>query len=493
MTESLDVPRINPWREITIVSVMVMEVSWGVLWLQLVSPPLRAVASLRIFLAMLITLVMSYIITRIASNLNLKQGVYRGWIVSWVIIASLGNLRVMLAGMENTQFSYFLTQPVEEVSEAGRLIPPEIWILAATLVLIWRGTSLGQSYGGRETVFTSLLWGVGLFTGYGVFSAIYHLPVPLWLVFTFVASALFAMVSARVSSLLKMRGGTYSPFDMRWMVSMIGVALVVSGIAALFAGVMSRHVERFNEGIRLAIYVLVSLIALPIAYLLKLGEPAIQVVESMMPTPTPMPQVPAYEQGLDDGPVLDTIEVVSSTGGTFMELLFPMLVAVVIIGLLFLIFRLSGAWKTKLDKQSQDERQSLLDGNSLWDMLIGALRSRILGAAERMSGVTKLRRRDRLQAAARIRRIYAELMDLCEDLGQPRPAAITPLEFLPVTEQVFPLQKNDLAEITKSYLRVRYGELPETLQEVEIIEAAWKRVNEQGLTIKKQVQEKSKR
>jgi hypothetical protein len=38
----------------------------------------------------------------------------------------------------------------------------------------------------------------------------------------------------------------------------------------------------------------------------------------------------------------------------------------------------------------------------------------------------------------------------------------------------------DLAAITYAYLRVRYGELSETLQEVEAVEAAWKRIAAEG-------------
>jgi hypothetical protein len=276
------------------------------------------------------------------------------------------------------------------------------------------------------------------------------------------------------------------------MLSMIGAALAVTGMAAMLAGLLSQQVERFNEVLKLAIYDLLSLMVLPIAYLLKLSEPAVQAVENLMPTPTPMPQIPAYEQGLDEGPILQSVEEVSQSGQWLVDLIAPVLIAVIIVGLLFLVLRLSGILKTKHDKDSQDERQSLLEDQSLWAIFLGALRNRILGTANRVSEVTRLRRRERLQAAARIRRIYAELMDLCEDLGQPRPSAITPLEFLPVTEQVFPLYKNDLGEITKSYLRVRYGELPETHQEVEMIEAAWKRVYDQGLAIKKQTQIKTK-
>jgi hypothetical protein len=90
----------------------------------------------------------------------------------------------------------------------------------------------------------------------------------------------------------------------------------------------------------------------------------------------------------------------------------------------------------------------------------------------------RLRPARRELAAARVRRIYQELLDLCEARHLPRPLAHTPLEFLPEMAQLFPGSYDDLAVITHAYMRVRYGEYPESLGEVEIIEAAWQRISE---------------
>jgi hypothetical protein len=71
-------------------------------------------------------------------------------------------------------------------------------------------------------------------------------------------------------------------------------------------------------------------------------------------------------------------------------------------------------------------------------------------------------------------------MQLSEVLGRPRPAALTPLEFLPVLGDLFPGLEGDLALITSAYVWVRYGELPETQAEMDEVEAAWKRVQAEG-------------
>jgi hypothetical protein len=79
----------------------------------------------------------------------------------------------------------------------------------------------------------------------------------------------------------------------------------------------------------------------------------------------------------------------------------------------------------------------------------------------------------RLLAAAQVRRIYAQLMDLCGKLGYARPAALTPLEFLPTLKQVFPEGEAQANLITRAYMKVRYGELPETDAEVKEVKRAW--------------------
>ena len=76
-------------------------------------------------------------------------------------------------------------------------------------------------------------------------------------------------------------------------------------------------------------------------------------------------------------------------------------------------------------------------------------------------------------AAARIRWVYAQLMILCSRLGKPRPAAATPLEFLPTLQALFPEQDTTLQAITQAYLKVRYGELPETYEEVQAVLMGW--------------------
>ena len=54
------------------------------------------------------------------------------------------------------------------------------------------------------------------------------------------------------------------------------------------------------------------------------------------------------------------------------------------------------------------------------------------------------------------------------------------MEFLPEMEELFPALSGELAEITGAYQKVRYGELPETSQDVEMVVMAWEKVKAAG-------------
>ncbi len=76
-------------------------------------------------------------------------------------------------------------------------------------------------------------------------------------------------------------------------------------------------------------------------------------------------------------------------------------------------------------------------------------------------------------AAARIRDVYRRLMRLCERLKTPRPPAITPLEFLPQMEDLFPECADELQQITHAYLKSAMGNFPKAVKKLLLFTEAW--------------------
>jgi hypothetical protein len=82
------------------------------------------------------------------------------------------------------------------------------------------------------------------------------------------------------------------------------------------------------------------------------------------------------------------------------------------------------------------------------------------------------------RAAASVRRIYRLMCRAAASAGYPRLATETPYEYLATLGRVWPEQAAESRLITEAYIRVRYGEIPETEQELEAIRDAWQRLEE---------------
>ncbi len=82
------------------------------------------------------------------------------------------------------------------------------------------------------------------------------------------------------------------------------------------------------------------------------------------------------------------------------------------------------------------------------------------------------------RAAVSIIKIYQQMTYLSREVGYPRADSETPYEYLKTLVKLWPNHKADVQLITRAYVRVRYGEFPETKQEFEAIKQAWERVRE---------------
>jgi len=80
------------------------------------------------------------------------------------------------------------------------------------------------------------------------------------------------------------------------------------------------------------------------------------------------------------------------------------------------------------------------------------------------------------RAALSIRRIYQQMCRAAEGAGYPRPEFQTPYEYLPALAEVWPGNTADSRLITNAFVKVRYGEVPESREELEAIRSAWRQL-----------------
>lgn len=366
----------------------------------------------------------------------------------------------------------------EVLNRLLRIDPGAMLVVFAVFWLWWRGLTLA-----RETVRPWQAWrrfqtGMLLYLAYLLVAFRFpQTPVSLPLMGLFIFSGLAAVICARIAHVQVKKQVARNPFDRRWVLSVsagLGAAVLAGlSLASLATGQLRLLLESLRNVIQYAIFVLVYILSLPgmlVAYLIYRWEDVIRrmleglklQVQLATPVPNHWEQIYIPPEAVE--------RQYSPLPGTVLSALFWL----VMFGLLLLVVLRQRQRHRSRQWGGQDTSESVLQPGELRRMLGRLIQGAWEGYGEH------LRARQRRLAAKRIRRIYAELLDLVGELNLPRPAASTPLEFLPAMQGLLPACAVELQQITQAYIRVRYGEFPETREELEIVEAAWQRVAAEG-------------
>lgn len=77
------------------------------------------------------------------------------------------------------------------------------------------------------------------------------------------------------------------------------------------------------------------------------------------------------------------------------------------------------------------------------------------------------------RTAKTIRKVYERMTQLADSEGFPRSEAETPYEYINTLSHLWPDRQAEIQLITTAYVNIRYGELPESVEEFEAIVQAW--------------------
>lgn len=473
---SLAKPQI--WQELAAFTFVVMETSWVAAWLRAQSMSLYAVPLSR-FLALLVFFCFStYLLTRAARSLRLQTSAQCVLLVSVLSlhIALAWNFLVIQGGTEN--FDGFYQQSLTNLLDIGILVPARFWGLLAVLALWWRGISLAGERIGPLFVSTHFRTGILMFALYGIFGIVFQLAQdtpPLPLLFIFLLAALLSLGAARVSFLHVLRGGGRSPFDWRWLAALSGAALSVVGTATGFAALVSGQADILYNFLAQLFLLAGILVAAPILLPLWWLNPQLQASQSAQPVVTP-PSTPFA--GEEESVSQAAQQIFNQPSFILPPELHPWLMALGLVVVAVLLVWSVRATARYINRR-EDDLETLLEQEDLARKLRQSLKNQVQDAANLLTR-TPLSAKQRTLAAARIRKLYIELLSLCLDLNIPREQAQTPLEFLITLQEHFPELRAESAVMTHAYQRVRYGELPETAEEVAAVEGAWERLRVAG-------------
>jgi hypothetical protein len=411
----------------------------------------------------------AYLLSQWLEGLRLLRGVLIGALAILLVISLVAGSRILLNA-----------PAMSVVSGLVNLDPGAILVLFPVIWLWWRGISLARetiqpaiAFRRFELGLLLLLAQVLIVTLMPASSSARPVGIGIFVFYLFVG--LLAMVFARVSFVGMRQRLRENPFDRHWAAVTLGVLAAAVGLSAVLGSLLTGQykllLDWLAESFKLLVAVVIFVAALPALLLAKLLEPfgpAIQQFLSRRPTPVP---------GMYPGPggLLPRLTSSSSPISLAVQMIIFWTVFLVVVALILRYMRR----RSGLSRQNLRDSESLLrrgEASSLLRKSIQELLSELAG---------RLRPDQRALAAARIRRIYTQLMDLCLELNTPRPLAQTPLEFLPVMGEIFPAFKGDLELVTRAYNAVRYGELPETQNEIGAIEEAWKQIEAEGQRLKR--------
>ncbi len=484
--DTLKVTRFKAWRELTLFAAIVMELSWAVLWYRAFIYSEEPLSYARVFVVFGVIMIFSYFITRLMNGFDLRLITRRLIFMGVILISQLFGLKTLIYTRETMGPGELLSREITNFQDMTGLIPAEFMLMLIILFVCWRGMKLVGRHIAPENVISGFRTGIFLFVGYGIFFT-YVDSAPIYTLYIFLFFSLFAMSISRISILGVLRGGHNIPFSQQWLLGIILILLIIIGVSALGVNLLKDQGFNFIFDIFFWIINFIVLLITPVVWLITwlIGlvwewlniEMMFQLFVDMMHRLQSI-----IEEVL--GTMNKWFERMENSDLRHFFLSLGPLRPYILWGtiILFMVLLLFALKRHYLNDQEEDEQeyQSLIDQEDMFDLLRSAFRRGLDKLVEGLDQIARLRSARQLLGAARIRRIYAQLMDMTDKLDHPRPPSLTPLEFMPTLKDIFPNMSEELVMITNAYLRVRYGELPETKGEVEIVEQAWKRVKTLG-------------
>lgn len=478
--------RFNPWREIAMFSAIMMELSFSVLWYRVLLSFWERITYVRAFAVFGGILFVSFILTRLMNHITLKTKIQRIVLFTLLVVSLLAGLNTLLYPSEGLGLGGIIVRLFNSFNNTNSYVPVEFVLMLIIIFVIWRGVSLARKRIDPGRFLSSFRIGIVFFFIYGISFGLTE-NTSLSILYLFLFFSLLGLSVARISALGRLRGGHSIYFDRRWLIGIALAVMVILSITIIAANLVSGQELGIEINLFGWILFVLTLLISPFVwvslYLISVIDRWIhfeRIFRSLSDLFGRLQSV--FEDFLS---ILDSLKgaLDFSFVMNFFEALKairPIILWIVILLVVFLFLRSLVRYFLNESTGMGEEYQSISDQEDLLGLLRAALRKRIRRMTSGLEQVFNLDSARKFLMAARIRRVYARLLDLSAKLGHPRPLSATPLEFLPSLEKIVPNSERELDVITQAYLRIRYGELPETHQEVEIVETAWNHVRSHG-------------
>ncbi len=468
--QSSSLPEFNWRRELLLLSMAGMEVSWLAGWTVIL---LGARQTAGLATAWLSTFVIYIIAVTTARMLIRRRSRRSDWIIGGlVLISTLVFINLNLYPDISLFSPRWLGVLAHHVAAGLQAWPRELTALFIGFFIWFRGLRLPRRHVGIRTMTQHVQLGLAIIVALALFAT--EFPVRVGgVVAVYFASSLLALALTRIEETAHTEGGAASPFGRKWLMTLAGALVAVGVIALLGRSLLTVETARMLlRPLALAAAAILSAFALLLGLLAQyLVFPfIIRLIGDRLPAE--LLEIQPLQQFQQE-----------EVEGTARVLISPeFLNALRIVGLfllslvaLLIVIRSFRRWR-RLQDTAGGTRETVRSAGSLADDMMGYLRDQW----RRLRKMADLRRLLQLRGSGSIRAIYANLLTLMAAADHPRPASKTPYEFEPTIEEVLPARRAEISAITDAYVRVRYGEQDVSDAELRTLRDAWRRIQIDG-------------
>lgn len=376
---------------------------------------------------------------------------------------------------------------VKAFSFFGSQIPITFFIAPLVLLFWQRAFSLGRFYINMTAVSTQMRIGILAFFVFGALSSRttsdqFVVVLPLFFTTSLLSTALSRSVNLKVED-----DTQRARFGLTWFGFLTLVVVVIVTIGFLFAmllsgvdrekaswvitGLLTLMLVMAMARVVINMSMFVGCVALALALTIPFAYLASQILiseseEDNIGTIEGGPVVDEPAQGTGENIVADVFDFVGTGIGIGVVLL------CVVIPLFFwlMMFFLRDA------ELFTDEDSELLDRREIMADIRKGLGKRLRRIGEALNLMRQFGGGRDLLAALSVRWTYSRMASLAEKRGFPRRKAETPNEYRRSLGRAFPGGETEIRLITDAYVAVRYGELPESSEQLNAIRDAFERL-----------------
>lgn len=461
------------WDGFAAMMVMLFQITWLIPMFQLVISWESLSSEMRIAATLFPIFMAAYVLSRGLRQWGVGDGIVRAAETLILIGGTYAAFELLLIIPPNPDQTRI--DPRTGILVEGSRVAADMLIIFLAVAAMWRvGVNLGRNGVRQKEVLGNFRFGLIMWLAFVFGSSLVDFEVPLYLMFVSLFAGLVGLAFSRIGSVNRLKGGGTIKYSRAWVIEIffgVGVLVLLSAIGGAILGGPPGKV--LLSGLFRLVIIVLSLMAGPLLVFIESLTNKARIAFGVTGGRSIYPDdegMPAFE--LPDGVVPEAIANFSAPD---LQTILPYL-----IGAILLLLILRGIWARRqaavgvlASFDDEWERGSLFDG----------LRGTIADLGENLMGNLRSLRDQYLRAMltkARIRRMYSHFLVLCEDIDVPRKESETPLEFVDIASARLKERNEDIELLTNAYIKVRYGEIPETDADVENIQEAWKRIQEDG-------------